>query len=653
MTCSLRTKILILMATALALAVIPIIAFTYTDVRKSTTELEYKSFRNVAILVEDSLNTQYINSQSEQINSVLQCKMQLRRITAMVQTMWQDSTHISPEEREHTLSSLVNSLTQFNVYLDIFQQDNTLALHQNLIASLIKDTSSTDFKGSNLESILQNPIPHDGKFAVFYTQDRFGEKLPLLVFCLPTPDSQDIVITALILVDLHAQAAATKHSIIENTQRKLDSLELSNHGFISILSGHGELLAHRGPDNAHAAELVPELALAQAKKEKHVMYHAENIAKFGSAIFNIAYIKVLDVYIIVAAPQNEIEASTNKLIHNLVNIALTAVLISLLSTLYFGRRLAEPLRTLTRKTHQLSTVDFGHDNVESVVDDLPTQQGDEVGQLAKAFELMAKDLSRNVRELMDTTSVKERMQGELNAATDIQMGILPAPDTAPKLHNYEVAPFLEPAKEVGGDLYDFFIAPDGRQVVIIGDVSGKGVPAALFMSMTVTLCRYAISSGMSPAEAMVRINDQLSANNPSCMFVTLFIGLFDPETGILEYANGGHCPPCLVNANDDQPAIYADAMSGPLVGAMDGMDYTTQSITLEKGQRCLLYSDGVTEAMNEDWELFTDPYLLEVMTILRTASPQELVDGVYQAILKHRGNAEPSDDITMLCFMRK
>jgi hypothetical protein len=117
------------------------------------------------------------------------------------------------------------------------------------------------------------------------------------------------------------------------------------------------------------------------------------------------------------------------------------------------------------------------------------------------------------------------------------MGILPPADGAPRCEGYRAAAFLEPAKEVGGDFYDFFTAPDGRQAVVIGDVSDKGVSAALFMSMAVTLVRYTVMEGLSCEEAMRRVNERLAANNPSCMFVTLFIGLFDPETGELEKRN--------------------------------------------------------------------------------------------------------------------
>ena len=232
------------------------------------------------------------------------------------------------------------------------------------------------------------------------------------------------------------------------------------------------------------------------------------------------------------------------------------------------------------------------------------------------------------------------------------MGILPAPDSAPRLESYSAAAFLEPAKEVGGDLYDFFTAPDGRQVVVIGDVSDKGVSAALFMSMTVTLVRYAIADGLNCAEAMRRINERLAENNPSCMFVTLFIGLFDPTTGKLDYASGAHCPPFVVNPESSVSVRALTDTSGPLVGAMEGMEYELCHAVIEPGEYCLIYTDGVSEAMNESKELFTEDRIAEVLDGLREAEPDQVIAGVMKAVKMHRGEAAQSDDITMLCFKR-
>ncbi|MBR3881021.1 MAG: SpoIIE family protein phosphatase, partial [Mailhella sp.] len=287
-----------------------------------------------------------------------------------------------------------------------------------------------------------------------------------------------------------------------------------------------------------------------------------------------------------------------------------------------------------------------------LVDDLPVERKDEVGQLSRAFAHMVNALDENIRYLVDNIKVRQRMEGELNAARDIQMGILPPPDSAPQSASYHASAFLEPAKEVGGDLYDFFLAPDGRQVVVIGDVSDKGVSAALFMSMTVTLVRYAMAEGLSCAEAMMRINERLAENNPSCMFVTLFIGLFDPETGELEYASGAHCPPFVVGTDPATPVRALTDTSGPLVGAMQGLDFEECRAVIAPGECCLLYTDGVSEAMNEEKELFGEERIAAVLEELHGAEPDEVLNGVMKAIIAHRGSAAQSDDITMLCFKR-
>jgi sigma-B regulation protein RsbU (phosphoserine phosphatase) len=230
------------------------------------------------------------------------------------------------------------------------------------------------------------------------------------------------------------------------------------------------------------------------------------------------------------------------------------------------------------------------------------------------------------------------------------MGILPVAD-APAHPDCLVASFLEPAKEVGGDLFDFFQVADGRQALIIGDVSDKGVPAALFMSMTVTLVRFALAQISDPAEVMTRINDRLSENNPGCMFVTLFIGIFDPATGELEYANGGHCQPLVTGPDGSVHAI--DGMSGPVVGAMGGMPYKLHRTVLGAGETCLLYSDGVSEAMDEERRLFGEDRIEGLLAAHGGDTPEEILRRVHEAIESHRGTAAQSDDITMLCFTRR
>ncbi len=370
--------------------------------------------------------------------------------------------------------------------------------------------------------------------------------------------------------------------------------------------------------------------------------------------FHLAYFKALGWYVAVAAPKAEVDAPSIRLVQRQIAMSAGATLIILAVSLILAAKLVHPLLVLSQKARALPEMDFTAAGADALfAAGLPTDRADEVGGLARSFSMMGRALARNIRDLMETTAVKERMQGELDAARDIQMGILPPPQTAEAITGIDLAVMLESAKEVGGDLYDFFPAPDGRICVVIGDVSGKGVPAALFMSMTVTLVRYAMTGGLDPAAAMDRVNETLSANNPGSMFVTLFIGLFDPGTGELEYANGGHCHP-LIRAEDSIRAVKE--MSGPLVGVMRGTAFALRRTRLEAGETCLLFTDGVTEAMNRNKDLFGGERLSALFREYGSnpgSGPDGLLAAIRKAVDAFSEGEPQADDITMLSFSRR
>ncbi len=666
MLLSLRTKLFSLVIASLLLAVVPLLVLTYNNLRQSGRELERESFGNMVVLVEDGISSRYLNLLSTKVMDVLQRKNELRRTAALARTTWLSASALQGNAQERIMSGWTDPLMSFSTHLEIFSAAGEPLLGAPLLSSLAYDSSLLDFKGLPLQPMLKVAnLPPEGSFSVFNInlettsaasemEDMPAGPAPVLIYFLPVPETNNVIAVALLLSDITQAASYSEREIVRSTQEKFNTLNLYRNGFISLFAGDGKLLAHKGNSLGRDVTLIPHAALQAARERGRVEFVSESSEDaFGSTIFRIAHFKALDWYVVAAAPSEEIEAPINALMQRLVIVSLTIVVLSLLCTLLLTARLINPLRELTRKALALPDMDFSSpDAVERSRSGLPLQQSDELGQLARAFAKMGESLARNIRELMETTASKQRMQGELNAARDIQMGILPAPETAPALAEYASSAFLEPAKEVGGDLYDFFVAPDGRQAVIIGDVSGKGVPAALFMSMTETLVRYALSEGMSPADAMTRINNALSANNPGCMFVTLFIGLLDTRTGELEYANGGHCQPLVINAAAGGVRTL-DGMSGPLVGVMEGMVYEPCHALLEHGDLCLLYTDGVTEAMNEEKELFAEQRVVAVMEAQRTASPERLVRAVYDAILAFRGAAEPSDDITMLAFVRR
>ncbi|MCK5100332.1 MAG: serine/threonine-protein phosphatase, partial [Desulfobacteraceae bacterium] len=275
------------------------------------------------------------------------------------------------------------------------------------------------------------------------------------------------------------------------------------------------------------------------------------------------------------------------------------------------------------------------------------KNNDEVGRLAESFIFMQKELKQNIRELIKTTAVNERIEGELNIAREIQLGILPKVfPPFPDQKEIDIYASIEPAKEIGGDLYDFYYIDKDKFCFTIGDVSDKGVPAALMMVITKTLIKSAASKYSSPADIMIEVNNAIEDDNPRTMFVTLFIGILDIKTGKVTYSNGGHNPPILIKNNGDTE--YLKKISGPVVGAVGGIQYKELSIDLKPGDALFMYTDGVTEAMNSEEQFYTDQRLINEITKMAPESSKDTVKGIKSDIKSFVGKASQYDDIAML-----
>ena len=244
-------------------------------------------------------------------------------------------------------------------------------------------------------------------------------------------------------------------------------------------------------------------------------------------------------------------------------------------------------------------------------------------------------------------AAKARMQEELNVGRDIQRSMLPRVFPAfPDRKELELYAVLEPALEVGGDLYDFFLVDDHRLCFVIGDVSGNGVPAALFMAMTKIMVKTRAASDPSPASIVTHVNDALSAENDSCMFVTMYLGILNLRDGTLLTTNAGHNPPLL--KRKDGQFEWMTAQDGPMVGPMPGIAYKESAFQLEPGDELFLYTDGVTEADNRRRELFGNDRLKLILTQSRAASVVDRIGEVMNAVKRFAGDVPQADDITIL-----
>ena len=247
---------------------------------------------------------------------------------------------------------------------------------------------------------------------------------------------------------------------------------------------------------------------------------------------------------------------------------------------------------------------------------------------------------------------KERMEEELNIGRDIQMSMLPLEFPAfPEHDEFSIHALLQPAREVGGDFYDFFFINEDELVLVVGDVSGKGVPAALFMAVTKSVIKTRAMDDPSPASIVTRVNDEMSEDNPSSMFVTLFIAICNVRTGECRYTNAGHNPP-YVRREDGQ----LDALTqrhGPIIGAMEDLAYKESSIDLGKGDQLFIFTDGVTEAMDSQDQLYSEKRLEELLESSMGSSVESLVSLALESVEAYADGAEQADDITMLAYCQQ
>ena len=240
-----------------------------------------------------------------------------------------------------------------------------------------------------------------------------------------------------------------------------------------------------------------------------------------------------------------------------------------------------------------------------------------------------------------------KTQAELNVARNIQRDMLPCIFPAfPERNEFDIYATMEPAKEVGGDFYDFFLVDDRHLAIVISDVSGKGVPAALFMVIAKTLIKNQTQPGIPLGEVFTRVNDQLCENNGESMFVTSFMGVLDLDTRELTFVNAGHNPPLL--RQGDEGFTFLKTKPGFVLVGLEGMVYHEESIQLHAGDRIFLYTDGVTEAINSSTELYGDDRLVEALNKSPSLSPEQMLAAVKTSMDAFTAGAEQFDDITML-----
>ena len=275
--------------------------------------------------------------------------------------------------------------------------------------------------------------------------------------------------------------------------------------------------------------------------------------------------------------------------------------------------------------------------------------GDEIENLANSMTEMEKDIAAYEDNLTKVTAEKQRIGTELALATRIQADMLPNIFPAfPERSDFSIFASMTPAKEVGGDFYDFFFVDHDRLAMVIADVSGKGIPAAMFMMMAKSMIQTQAASGRTPGEVLENVNRLICENNREDMFVTVWFAVLDLKTGLLTAANAGHEYPVLKQP-DGNFELFKDK-HGLAIGAMNGMKYKEYQIQMNPGAKLFVYTDGVAEATDAQKELFGMSRTVDALNQAADKSPEEILQAVNSAVERFVGDAEQFDDLTMMCL---
>ena len=348
----------------------------------------------------------------------------------------------------------------------------------------------------------------------------------------------------------------------------------------------------------------------------------------------------------IVCPEGDIFSGYNRLYKAVIGIVILGLLLMLL---FFSRIIGRELKPLHHLAKQAETIASGQFD-QTLPDD---GRVDEIGQLTDSFSHMQKSLVSYIDELKDTTAMKAAIENELKVASDIQMGMVPRiVPPVPNRHDIDLFASMSPAKEVGGDLYDFFVQ-DERLYFCVGDVSGKGIPASLFMAVTRNLFRIIAQQGHMPEEIATQINLFLSKDNDRGMFVTMFIGMADLKTGRLDFCNCGHNPPVLVNKEGTKASFLPLQYDNQPLGLWEDDPFYGESTDDIRDRMLLIYTDGLNEAENPQQKLFGNGAILRLMSDTANKTSTETIAMIQEAVEVHRAGATPNDDLTLLCLKIK
>ncbi len=468
--------------------------------------------------------------------------------------------------------------------------------------------------------------------------DTGGGETLMITYSLPIHDRSD-----------HTIGVVTADVSLDELTQEVDLLRPYNDSFSFIVDREGKFLTHTEKENIinksiydRASELgCPELGdigremLTSDRGYKHFEYQGED--------YLICYTKMqkYDWTAVSVTPYKSIMSELGSMALTVLLILLAGMILMVVFTRLFVVRITRPIHQLTGVAYHIANGNF--DAVLPTVD-----RGYEAEKLRDAFLFMQSSLKKYIEQLTITTKAKERIESELNIARRIQSSLIPREfPPYPACEKVEAYGMLRPAREVGGDFFDYLVSND-RLFFAIGDVSGKGAPAALMMAIVRTLFRIVAKDANSPEQIVTMLNKAISENNDENMFVTMYVGMFDLKFDILYYCNAGHNPPIVMTP--DGYCRFQKVKANIPIGIDADFQFAEQREYTSYNSALFLYTDGVTEAENSRHEMFDDYRMIDALNKNYGLSPRELVEMMDKEVVGFAADTSQSDDLTMFCL---
>ena len=632
-----KKQVSILFALLMFLAVFSISLYSGLSQRKGYIQNEISNQAQLALMLENTLTSQYYSLLHNQINQVLAVKTLLKKEISILKHIFLNEDSLPHNELVLQLKSRADDLQLLD--------SNLIYVHNNEVIIKPQNSNLLNVKGkytgiSLLQFMIQGSIPSN----YYYALEHNGKNYMAII---EKVGNSSVIALCKDISDL----VASYDVRYLNVQKALHEILVQS----ALRTNSNVLLV-----NAKNLEIIDSsvASLKGNKLQSNLSYEQLNNNYSGKAIIDntdvftsIRNFNAFNWYVITYRNYKDIIEPAYQITAFMLLIGIIVLIIALIIALYFTSKIVKSLDFLTKKAKEISKANLiDKKAIDNITKDLLSSRSDEVGDLSRAFVTMASSLKSNVDRLISEQAKSSRIEGELEGARTIQLGMLPSDDKLPNTKALISAAYLVPAKEVGGDFFDAFALGDDQYIFTVGDVSDKGIPAALFMSMTMTTLRLSLRQGLPLQEVIYHINNTLAERNPNMMFVTLYVVKVDAKTCECEAINAGHCFPIVFN---EQNVYELDTISGPAVGAIPDVKYKTYNFKLHANEGLIIYSDGVSEAQNINNEFFSVERILQLARKNELSEPKDMLEAINKDISSFRGKAKQSDDITALCFKIK